>query len=564
MALTDTFLRFAKASKPSGDKHYDGGGLYIYVKPQGKYWRLDYRYLNKRKTMALGTYPEVTLVKARKRRDDARVLLADGIDPAEARREEREVKLIAASHTFESVALKWLEMQGKMRSASTQDKVRAWLEHDVFPLLGKRPISAIKPRDVLAVAQKVEAREAYDSAHRIKQMCGQIFRYAVALDLVQRDVTADLRGALAVIPRSHHAALTEPKDVAALMRAIQGYDGYPVAKAALKLAPLVFVRPGELRAAEWAEIDLDDAEWRIPAVRMKMHIEHVVPLSRQPLVPYRFRTEGILMRDILDLGELHAEVIRKAIKHVHLSVLPPVGKVRVAAPQSMPLDTIRLFVISKLAWIRSQQRKLQAQDRETPREFLNKESHYLWGKRYLLKISFADAAPAVSLTPRVLQLQVRPGADQTVCEEVLDGWYRQQIRDVVPALLDKWEPLLGVKVIKVFVQRMKTKWGSCTPRLGYIRFNTDLAKKPPECLEYIVVHELVHLLEPTHNEKFSELMDLYLPHWQHFRKELPIASVTALEVFLVSNFSAVVFSQFTFCEVMPTPFCANTSFHPVS
>lgn len=281
MALTDTFVRFAKASKPSGDKHYDGGGLYIHVKPQGKYWRLDYRYLNKRKTMALGTYPEVALVKARKRRDDARVLLADGIDPAEARREEREAKLIAASHTFESVALKWLAMQAKMRAASTQDKVRAWLEHDVFPHIGKRPISAIKPRDVLAVAQKVEAREAYDSAHRIKQMCGQIFRYAVALDLVQRDVTADLRGALAVIPRSHHAALTEPKDVAALMRAIHGYDGYPVAKAALKLAPLLFVRPGELRAAEWSEIDLDGAEWRIPAVRMKMNIEHIVPLSRQ-------------------------------------------------------------------------------------------------------------------------------------------------------------------------------------------------------------------------------------------------------------------------------------------
>jgi hypothetical protein len=161
MALTDTFVRYAKASKPSGDKHYDGGGLYIYVKPQGKYWRLDYRYLNKRKTLALGIYPEVSLVKARKRRDDARVLLADGIDPAEARREEHEAKLVAASHTFESVALKWLEMQGKMRSASTQGKVRAWLEHDVFPLLGKRPISAIKPRDVLAVAQKVEAREAF-------------------------------------------------------------------------------------------------------------------------------------------------------------------------------------------------------------------------------------------------------------------------------------------------------------------------------------------------------------------------------------------------------------------
>lgn len=226
------------------------------------------------------------------------------------------------------------------------------------------------------------------------------------------------------------------------------------------------------------------------------------------------------MRDVLDLGELHAEVTRKAIKHVHLSVLPPVGKVRVAAPQGMPLDTIRLFVISKLSWIRSQQRKLQAQERETPREYLNKESHYLWGKRYLLEISHAEAAPAVSLTPRKLNLQVRPGADQARCEEVLDGWYRQQVRDAVPALLEKWEPLLKVKAQRVFVQRMKTKWGSCTPESGYIRLNTDLAKKPMECLEYIVVHELVHLLEPTHNQRFIDLMDLYLPHWQQLRKQL--------------------------------------------
>jgi predicted metal-dependent hydrolase len=226
------------------------------------------------------------------------------------------------------------------------------------------------------------------------------------------------------------------------------------------------------------------------------------------------------MRDTLDLGDLHAEVTRKAIKHVHLSVLPPTGKVRVAAPQSMALDTIRLFVISKLAWIRSQQRKLQTQERETPREFLNKESHYLWGKRYQLEISFADVAPSVSLTPRKLQLQVRPGADQARCEEVLDGWYRQQVREAVPALQAKWEPLLGVKAARVFVQRMKTKWGSCTPESGYVRLNTDLAKKPPECLEYIVVHELVHLHEPTHNERFVALMDLYLPHWQHLRRKL--------------------------------------------
>ncbi len=226
------------------------------------------------------------------------------------------------------------------------------------------------------------------------------------------------------------------------------------------------------------------------------------------------------MQDVLDLGELHADVIRKAIKHVHLSVLPPAGKVRVAAPQNMPLETIRLFVVSKLAWIRSQQRKLQAQDRETPREFLNNESHYVWGKRYLLEIVHADAAPKVTLHPRKLKIQVRPGADQARCKEILDAWYRQQVREAVPALLAKWEPLLKVKAKQVFVQQMKTKWGSCTAQSGYIRLNTDLAKKPPESLEYILVHELVHLLEPTHNERFVALMDLYMPNWQHLRRQL--------------------------------------------
>ena len=226
------------------------------------------------------------------------------------------------------------------------------------------------------------------------------------------------------------------------------------------------------------------------------------------------------MRNVLELGELQAEVTRKAIKHVHLSVLPPAGKVRVAAPQGMPLDTIRLFVVSKLGWIRSQQRKLQSQERETPREFLNKESHYVWGKRYLLEVRHADAAPSVELTPRKLHLRVRPGTDQGRCEAVLDAWYRQQIRDALPVLLRQWEPALGVKANRIFVQRLKTKWGSCTSEAGNIRLNTDLAKKPPQCLEYILVHELVHLIEPTHNARFVTVMDRHLPHWQHLRRQL--------------------------------------------
>ncbi len=226
------------------------------------------------------------------------------------------------------------------------------------------------------------------------------------------------------------------------------------------------------------------------------------------------------MRDVLDLGELHAEVTRKAIKHVHLSVLPPTGKVRVAAPESMPLDTIRLFVVAKLGWIRSQQRKLLAQERETVREFLSKESHYLWGKRYLLEIQRVEAAPTVEITPRRLVLKVRPNADRLRCEILLDAWYRQQVRGATADLLAKWEPRLHVKANQLFVQRMKTKWGGCTPFTGNIRLNTELAKKPRECLEYIVVHELAHLLEPTHNERFSALLDLHVPQWRQWREAL--------------------------------------------
>jgi hypothetical protein len=226
------------------------------------------------------------------------------------------------------------------------------------------------------------------------------------------------------------------------------------------------------------------------------------------------------MRDVLELGDLHAEVTRKSIKHVHLSVLPPAGRVRVAAPAGMPLDTIRLFVVSKLGWIRTQQRKLRAQERETPREYLTKESHYVWGKRYLLDKQFLDAAPSVTLTPRRLCLQVRPGTDMVRSEAILDAWYRQQIHDAVPSLLTKWEGRLQVSAEKVFVQRMKTKWGSCTPSRGYVRLNTDLAKKPIECLEYILVHELVHLLEPTHNKRFTALLEQCLPQWKQLRARL--------------------------------------------
>lgn len=222
----------------------------------------------------------------------------------------------------------------------------------------------------------------------------------------------------------------------------------------------------------------------------------------------------------IHLGDIAVDVVLKDIKNIHLSVHPPVGKVRIAAPLRMDLDTIRVFAITKLAWIKSQQKKLREQERETPREYLDRESHYVWGKRYLLKLVEKDAAPTVELKHNKMILQLRPAASHEKKQEVLDAWYREQLKAAVPPLVAKWEKALEVTAGKVFVQKMKTKWGSCNPASRSIRFNTDLAKKPPECLEYIVVHELVHLLERTHNTRFTALMDTFMPRWMQFKEQL--------------------------------------------
>ena len=220
------------------------------------------------------------------------------------------------------------------------------------------------------------------------------------------------------------------------------------------------------------------------------------------------------------LGDIAVDVVLKDIKNVHLSVHPPTGRVTISAPSRMSLDTIRVFAISKLSWIKQQQRKLQEQERETPREYLDRESHYVWGKRYLLKVIEADQPPSVELSHSRMVLRVRPGTDQAKRQVILEEWYREQVKQAVPPLVAKWEPLIGVKVARFFVQRMKTKWGSCNHRAHTVRLNTDLAKKPRECLEYLVVHELVHLLEPTHNARFIALMAQFMPKWQSHRQTL--------------------------------------------
>lgn len=226
------------------------------------------------------------------------------------------------------------------------------------------------------------------------------------------------------------------------------------------------------------------------------------------------------MSSSLKLGNLDIDVMFKDIKNVHLSVYPPAGRVRIAAPMHMKLDTVRLFAISKLDWIRLQQAKLAHQERETPRDYLDRESHYVWGKRYLLKIVEEEAAPRVELTPRTIRLHVRPGADRARKRAVLENWYRQQLHTAIPPLRAQWEPLLGVAVARYFVQQMKTKWGGCNPAKRNVRINTELAKKPPQCLEYIFVHELAHLLAPTHNALFVSVMDRFMPDWQTRREQL--------------------------------------------
>jgi predicted metal-dependent hydrolase len=222
----------------------------------------------------------------------------------------------------------------------------------------------------------------------------------------------------------------------------------------------------------------------------------------------------------IELSGISVEVVKKDIKNIHLSVYPPGVRVRISAPLRMNLETIRVFAISKLDWIRRQQRKLQEQERETPREYLDRESHYVWGKRYLLRVAPSDEAPAVELEGTRMLLRVRPGASDEKKQTIVEEWYREQIKQAVPALIAKWEPIVGVSVKRFFVQRMKTKWGSCNHNSGSIRLNTELAKKPPECLEYIVVHEMVHLLEPTHNHRFTTLMDRFMPKWRFCRAEL--------------------------------------------
>ena len=281
--LNDTKVRNAKAREKSY-KLFDERGLFLLVTPPGgRLWRLKYRINGREKLISLGAYPDVTLKRARDRRDAARKLIADAVDPSAQRQTER----AALAQCFEDVANEWLELQSKSLAPETISILGARLRSALYPYLGNRPIAAITAQEVLAALKRIEARGRYETAHRVRALAGRVFRYAVATGRAQHDVAADLKDALAPVKSKNFASVTDPVRVGELMRAIHGYTGQPVTALALRLAPLVFVRPGELRAAEWSEFDLANAEWRIPADRMKMGEAHIVPLARQALAILR-------------------------------------------------------------------------------------------------------------------------------------------------------------------------------------------------------------------------------------------------------------------------------------
>lgn len=281
MPLTDTAVKNAKPADKA-IKLSDEKGLYLLVHPNGsKYWRLKYRYGGKEKVLALGVYSEVGLKDARKFRDEARELLAKGVDPGENRKALQAAKVERAANSFEVIAREWFAKFLPEWVPSHADKIIRRLERDIFPWLGGKPIAEIKPSDLLTCLRRIEERGAVETAHRALQNCGQVFRYAVATDRAERDIASDLRGALPSVSQEHYASITEPAKVAGLLRAMDAFEGTFVVKSALQLAPLLFVRPGELRKAQWADIDLDRAEWRF--VVSKTKTDHLVPLATQAI-----------------------------------------------------------------------------------------------------------------------------------------------------------------------------------------------------------------------------------------------------------------------------------------
>lgn len=293
--LTDTFVRQAKYSgKPAGDKHSDGGGMYLHVTAAGKYWRMDYRYAGKRKTLAIGVYPAVSLAQARRKRDDARELLAQDIDPSEHKRRTREGKAAAMINTVEAVARSYLANKKDGWSATHYDREARSLEKDLYPFLGQRVIGEVEPPELLRACERVQDRDAVESAHRLLTTASGVWQYAIAKGCATRDIAQDIKKALRPRQKGHFPAITDPAKLGDLLRASDGYGGGPVVRIALAIAPILFQRPGNLRTMRWVDLDLDAGLWTIPSADLKRSVQgkktgtaHKVPLPRQAVAAIR-------------------------------------------------------------------------------------------------------------------------------------------------------------------------------------------------------------------------------------------------------------------------------------
>ncbi len=283
MKLKDTQIKSAKP-REKAYKLFDGDGLYLFITPSGsKYWRLKYRFNGKEKKLALGVYDKVSLADAREKKNDAKKLLDKNIDPGENKKAQKLARQNASANSFEVIAREWHHKFITKWTPKHADRILSQLNNDIFPWLGSKPISEINAPQLLTTLQRVEARGAIETAHRSNQICSQVFLYAIATGRAERNPAADLRGALPPVKKKHFASITDKKEIGQLLRSIDGYEGFLPTRCALQLAPLLFVRPGELRTAEWREFDLDNAIWRIPADKMKMRLDHLIPLPIQAI-----------------------------------------------------------------------------------------------------------------------------------------------------------------------------------------------------------------------------------------------------------------------------------------
>jgi integrase len=403
MPLSDTGVRGARpATTPR--KLSDGGGLFLLIKPNGsKLWRLAYRCGSKQKTLALGIYPTVSLAQARDGRERAKKLLASGVDPSVQRKTQRQLEKTAAGNSFRIVAeevIAKLEREG--RAHVTIAKKR-WLLDFAYPAFGDRPVAEITAKELLALLREIEGRGIYETAKRLRSTCGMVFRYAIATGRAERDPSGDLRGALTTHQVVHRAAIIEPMDIGALLRAIDGFEGQPTTQAALRLAPNVFVRPGELRHAEWSEFDLNGAIWSIPASKMKMRRPHRVPLSRQSL--------NILcgLRQVTGNGRLVFPSVRTVLRPISENTLNAALRRLGYASEEMSAHGFRAMASTRLnemgRWNPDAiERQLAHQEANTVRRAYTHGAEF-WSERVQMMQVWSDYLDSLRLGGQVVSLQ---------------------------------------------------------------------------------------------------------------------------------------------------------------